>query len=79
MVTRTIQLAEGEFYHVYNRGVDKRDIFLNHSDYEWFTELLFLSNSSKQIKVRDIKKIHDPVYSFELVPRVTLGISLGLP
>lgn len=24
-----VQYAEGEYYHIYNRGVDKQEIFLN--------------------------------------------------
>jgi putative transposase len=30
---RKNKLVENEFYHIYNRGVDKRDIFLDDSDY----------------------------------------------
>lgn len=33
-----------EFYHVYNRGIEKRDIFLNQRDYERFSYLLFACN-----------------------------------
>jgi putative transposase len=29
-------MAVGEYYHVFNRGVDKRDIFLDKSDFERF-------------------------------------------
>lgn len=31
-------LVENEFYHIYNRGVDKRDIFLDESDYQRFVK-----------------------------------------
>ena len=30
--------AGGEFYHIYNRGVDKRAIFLDKFDYERFLQ-----------------------------------------
>ncbi len=30
---RKTELKEGEFYHVYNRGVDKREVFLDENDY----------------------------------------------
>lgn len=30
---RTVQFANGEFFHIYNRGVDKRIIFQDSSDY----------------------------------------------
>ena len=35
----------GEYYHVYNRGVDKRVIFKSTRDYERFLMLLYISNS----------------------------------
>ena len=31
-------LVQGEYYHVYNRGVDKRDIFNSLKDLERFKE-----------------------------------------
>lgn len=47
-------IVPGEIYHIYNRGTDKRLIFLDSNDYTRFTYLLFLSNSTKHFKVRDI-------------------------
>lgn len=38
----------GEYYHLYNRGIDKRIIFKSKKDYERFTMLLFVSNSNVQ-------------------------------
>lgn len=35
----------GEYYHVYNRGVDKRTIFLGDADYRRFLESLSLFNT----------------------------------
>ena len=32
---------DGEWYHCYTRGVDKRKTFLSNKDYERFTELLY--------------------------------------
>jgi putative transposase len=37
-----------EFYHVLNRGVDKRDIFLNEKDYLRFVHNLFDFNDQKK-------------------------------
>jgi len=37
---RKIQFVENHFYHVYNRGVDKRNIFLDDFDYIRFLESL---------------------------------------
>jgi len=35
----------GEYYHIYNRGIDKRDIFKTEKDYERFMMLLYVCNS----------------------------------
>lgn len=44
--------APGEFYHVYNRGTEKRNIFLNKSDYLRFLLLLYHCNSNKSAVLR---------------------------
>ena len=41
---RMITFAENSFYHVFNRGVDHRKIFLDEHDYERFYLSLFLFN-----------------------------------
>ena len=38
--------APGEWYHCYSRGIDKRIVFENKSDYQRFISLLYLANSS---------------------------------
>jgi len=38
----------GEYYHLYNRGIDKRIIFKSRKDYERFMMLLYVSNSNEQ-------------------------------
>lgn len=48
---RKIKFEIGEFYHVYNRGVEKRIIFQNSSDYKRFLILLYIANSDKQIHI----------------------------
>ncbi len=35
-------IAPGEYYHIYNRGVEKRNIFLNENDYWRFMTLLVI-------------------------------------
>lgn len=41
--------APNEFYHIYNRGTEKRKIFLNKTDYERFLSLLYLCNSTEVV------------------------------
>src|SRR3989338_3216533 len=43
-MTRIINFAPKEFYHLYNRGSEKRDIFLSPNDYERFAALLYICN-----------------------------------
>jgi len=45
-MARTIQFAPGEFYHVYNRGTEKRDIFIDSIDFDRFLTILYLANQT---------------------------------
>jgi len=45
---RKVEFANGEFYHIYNRGVDKRKIFESHADYERFFLSIALLNDEKE-------------------------------
>ncbi|MDP3763207.1 MAG: transposase [bacterium] len=45
---RSDPFITGEYYHLYNRGIDKRIIFKSKKDYERFVMLLFVSNSNAQ-------------------------------
>jgi putative transposase len=53
---RKIKLAEGEYYHLYNRGVDKRKIFLDDYDCRRFIKLLYVANGNERFVYRDIEK-----------------------
>lgn len=46
---RKEQLANGEFYHIYNRGVDHRSIFSDRADFERFLLSLQLFNTQDPI------------------------------
>ena len=43
---RKITFSVKEFYHLYNRGVEKRDIFVEKKDWERFHKLLYVANST---------------------------------
>lgn len=45
--------APNEWYHVYNRGVDKRKTFMDYKDYERMQELLYITNATKPIHRSD--------------------------
>ena len=52
---RKIKLAPGEYYHLYNRGVEKRSIFLDNSDRQRFVRLLYLTNGSVPVVFKSIQ------------------------
>lgn len=45
-MARTFSFAIGEFYHIYNRGTEKRNIFMSRSDRNRFLALLYFANQS---------------------------------
>jgi putative transposase len=44
---RKINFSNNEYYHIYNRGTDKRDIFLDEDDYLRFLKSMTEFNTSK--------------------------------
>jgi len=44
---RKTEFANGEYYHIYNRGVDKREVFLCEEDYSRFLETIQFVNTQK--------------------------------
>jgi putative transposase len=48
--------APGEFYHLYNRGTDKRKVFLGTRDHVRFLALLYLSNTAHPIKIDNLQR-----------------------
>jgi len=53
-MNRKFNFSIGEFYHIYNRGNDKRSIFLDNNDKKRFIKLLILCNSLKPVKIADL-------------------------
>jgi REP element-mobilizing transposase RayT len=74
MTTRTFSFAVDEFYHLYNRGVEKRVIYQDAQDYERFTELLYAANTSDSVDLRQIKIDNNSVYTWE---RKNLLVAIG--
>lgn len=50
MSIRNIEFVNGEYYHVFNRGVDKRSIFSNKSQQAFFFNRLHLLNTTDNTK-----------------------------
>lgn len=54
-MARDIEISVDEYYHLYNRGVDKRPIFLCDDDYTRFLRLLHVCNSDKPVVYKFIQ------------------------
>lgn len=69
-MTRLVKFTEGEYFHVYNRGTNKMQIFLNEYDHSRFQMLLYTANSKDTIKFSDIDS--DPYRVWEIKRGETL-------
>ncbi|MEK7539117.1 MAG: transposase [Patescibacteria group bacterium] len=56
MSIRKINLVQGEYYHIYNRGNSKQKIFHNKEDYLRFISLLYISNTSESFSLYDLTR-----------------------
>ena len=50
---RKINFSIGEYYHIYNRGTDKRTIFLDPHNYQRFIALLYACNTTEPVNISD--------------------------
>ena len=48
----------GEYYHVYNRGIDKRKIFFSKGDWKHFQRLMYIRNTDSSAKL-NLSRIKD--------------------
>jgi len=68
----------GEYYHLWNRGIDKRNIFKLQKDFERFMMLLYVANSEDAIKLDNLTNILHKGYEEIMVtekgkPLVSIG------
>ena len=59
MALRKQSFVPGEFYHLYNRGTEKRIIFKDTHDYRHFLFLMYICNSTRSIELRKIGENFD--------------------
>lgn len=80
MGIRPVPLVEGEFYHVYNRGTDKRTLFRDDTDRQRFMKLMYVSNTAEHINVRNMLRKNNEPYTFDRgVPLVHIGAYCLMP
>jgi putative transposase len=68
----------GEYYHIYNRGIDKRNIFKLERDYERFMMLLYIANNQDVLKLDNLINVLHKNYDQIMVldkgePLVSIG------
>lgn len=87
-MSRKIQFSEKEFYHIYNRGVDKRIVFAHDSDMKRFALLLYLCNGRRPVHFDALpewrgstsRKLIETVFSQERgKPLVAIGAYCLMP
>lgn len=66
---RKDKFVSGEYYHIYNRGIDKRIIFHDKQDKERFLMLLYIANSEDNLKLdnltHNLHKQYKEIMSFK--------------
>jgi REP element-mobilizing transposase RayT len=78
---RKTEFANREYYHIFNRGVDKRDVFLDKRDYERFTLSMNLLNDEKDglmLLWRDLNK-NGVLYPPKVQPLASQRLNLRSP
>lgn len=53
---RKVPFVEDEYYHLYTRGVEKRNVFTDPGEYERFMSLLFLCNGDQSVRMRSLSR-----------------------
>ncbi len=82
MAKRKYPFVVGEYYHVYNRGTEKREIFLDKNDLYYFFYTIIISNIGGVIKTSDrnltrknlLKKIEDNYENKQIVEIVSYAL-----
>lgn len=69
---RNLVFSENEYYHLYNRGVEKRKIFLDRGDYERFVFLLLTANSDTSVHLSNYRGL-----SLLEIPRGQKIVNIG--
>lgn len=70
-MSRNFNFAPGEFYHIYNRGVEKRKIFLKNSDYDRMMFLLYICNNTESVHIQNYRGL-TLIEKFSLARKNTL-------
>lgn len=72
-MTRKINFAPDTYHHIYSRGTEKREIFLDKADYYRFLMLLYLCNGKTMV---DMQKLNREGLTFTDIMHIDKGHTL---
>ena len=75
MAYRRIPFAPDEWYHLYGRGIDGRDIFIDERDFRRFQALLYLANNVEPVNFELLK--NKPYEDIFTLPRRQNIVAVG--
>lgn len=52
---RPFEFEFGQYYHVFNRGVERRTIFQKKEDFDRFQNLLYLANGDRPVVFKRVQ------------------------
>lgn len=76
---RRVTFTEGEFYHLYNRGVDKRVVFTDAAEYKRFIAYLLILNDTEQVRADNMLRGTYSMQDKPQHPLVALGVFCLMP
>jgi len=74
---RKITFSVGEYYHIYNRGNDKRIIFIDNTDYLRFLTLLYISNNTEAVHISNLVNQGDSLVKIMKMQREDTLVDIG--
>lgn len=77
-MNRKIDFSPENYYHVYNRGTDKRNIFTHEDDYKRFLGLLYICNNTENIDWRELIPRRTGFFNIFTIKRKETLVDVGL-
>lgn len=74
---RKINFSPGNYYHIYNRGTEKRNIFVTETDHLRFLVLLYLCNNIKPVKIDELLSQGRSLRNLFEIDREKLLVNIG--
>ncbi|MEK7575552.1 MAG: transposase [Patescibacteria group bacterium] len=76
-MNRKIIFTPENYYHIFDRGTEKRDIFLNESNYQRFLILLYLCNGNNPVVVKQYLYQISQGRTLEQIDRGKIMVDIG--